>query len=581
MTIARAAPYVLVAGICIAAHSGNLDGEYVYDDAPIVVENPLVASLARAPEWFTSGYWPGHDLYYRPLVIAGYAIERALFGVDARAAHAINLAWHLLAALLLTRLTVDILRLARLDAAGDRSEPDAEDGADPDRGARTGGTVAGVLFAVHPLLTEPVYWVSARSDLLGCVAVLGALLVARDERRRAVTRALLVGLIAFCGVLSKEIVAVLPGLLILDALWRWRTDPRRLGFGPKAPAVIGACLALAAYALLRSVALDGPLIGADAGGDASSPLHNPLVLGTTSQRVLTPIAILGLVARLVVLAAPLSSDYAYDSIPLAGTLGDPRMLLGLGLLVLAVALGIASVRRRGVIAWGLGFAALTWLPASNTLVLGGALFGERFAYLPAAGLAVAAGGLAAHVHARTGRSRRRAAALALAILVAIFVSIDHRRAADWRDDAALYASAAAAYPRNAQAIYNLGTLALDDAGHWPDGHPERVRRMEEAETHFTRAAEIFPAYVLARMNVGVARAGRGDWAGALDAFEAAALIDADDPRVQFNLGLAHERLGSRELAIRHYRRSAARVPLGGPAAVALRRLGAEGPRGSE
>jgi tetratricopeptide (TPR) repeat protein len=548
--------YLAVALLALIAHGGSLRAGFVYDDVPIVVENPETAALDRAGEWFTSGYWPGHELYYRPLLIAGFALERALFGGAAAGAHAVNLAWHVCVALLVTCLAERLVRHRRAFPA-------------PDRRA---GLVAGALFAVHPLLTEPVYWISARADLLGAAATLGALLIARARALGEVPRGALVGLVTLGGLLCKETVAVVPVALLLDALWR-----RRHGDAPHwrpvlLPPLTGALLAAIAYVALRALAFGSTLgLGAPP-ATADDALHNPLVAAGAAERWLTPFAILTLLAARTIWPERLSSDYAFDSIPLATHPGDARVVVGVLLAASMIALAARSSRRDGVMLWGFSFAALTWLPASNTILLGGALFGERFAYLPAAGIAAAVAASVTGSGSRRGRSAPRVLVMGAALLLIPYVIRDHVRSRDWRSNESLYASVVRSYPTNAQGHYNLGTLALERAMREPESAAARVRLPEEAEARFRLAARIRPDYLLAHMNAGVARAERGDLTGAIAAYRVAEGLAPDDPRVHYNLGVAFERLGQRDAAVAHYERSAAAMPGGGPAARALRRL---------
>src|SRR2546426_9841177 len=99
------------------------------DDVAIIVTNPLVAEPGGVWRAFGAPYWPpdlgGH--LYRPLIIAAFALDRMLDG--AVWFHAANLLWHGAAA-------VAVAVLARRWAD------------------TTGGLVAGVLFAVHPVHVE-------------------------------------------------------------------------------------------------------------------------------------------------------------------------------------------------------------------------------------------------------------------------------------------------------------------------------------------------------------------------------------------------------------------------------------------
>ena len=95
----------------------------------------------------------GDALFYRPLSTAlTWNLGTTLFGTNAFPYHAISLLVHALSAFLLSRLGYVV------------------------SGSMPAGLLAGSLFAVYPLTTEPVAWLAAQWDVLGAACVLGAAL---------------------------------------------------------------------------------------------------------------------------------------------------------------------------------------------------------------------------------------------------------------------------------------------------------------------------------------------------------------------------------------------------------------------
>ncbi len=93
------------------------------------------------------------ELFYRPFsTVLTWNFSTAIFGRNALPLHAISLLAHALAALLLARLAYTV------------------------SSSKITGILAGALFAVYPLCTEPVAWLASQWDVLATVCTLGAAL---------------------------------------------------------------------------------------------------------------------------------------------------------------------------------------------------------------------------------------------------------------------------------------------------------------------------------------------------------------------------------------------------------------------
>ena len=87
---------------------------------------------------------------YRPILLLTYCINYALGGYDVIGYHIFNVLIHICNSLLLRAVVIGL-------------------------GYSSGaGLLAGVLFVVHPLTTEPVNYISSRSDSLAAMFYLGA-----------------------------------------------------------------------------------------------------------------------------------------------------------------------------------------------------------------------------------------------------------------------------------------------------------------------------------------------------------------------------------------------------------------------
>ncbi|HLG05623.1 MAG TPA: hypothetical protein VI383_05710, partial [Gemmatimonadales bacterium] len=94
-----AAVFLLAAVVALPA----LGNGFVYDDLPIIVENPAVHDFSGSALIWRTGYWPAGGLY-RPLTLQLFALEWAAGAGRPVVFHAVSLILHTLVALLVYRL---------------------------------------------------------------------------------------------------------------------------------------------------------------------------------------------------------------------------------------------------------------------------------------------------------------------------------------------------------------------------------------------------------------------------------------------------------------------------------------------
>lgn len=111
--------------------------------------------------WMTQATINGH---WMPLTWLSYAIDYALWGADARGYHLTNLIIHAINGILVYALALRLIAIAR-----------GLSGKLPTR-IHIAAAFAALFFAVHPLRTESVAWVTERRDVLSAMFLLAAAL---------------------------------------------------------------------------------------------------------------------------------------------------------------------------------------------------------------------------------------------------------------------------------------------------------------------------------------------------------------------------------------------------------------------
>ena len=166
----------------------------------------LIHNLQNIDDFtFKQLFFPnGSGTYYRPLLYLTFIIDKYLWGLEASFMHLENILLHLgnsLFVLLLARLLFATLSIE----------------------APLSALAAALLFGLHPLATEPVNWVSGRTDLLAGFFVLAALfLFIKSICTSSFRYGLFSALLLFAGCLSKE-----TALFAIPVLLLWTAFPPR------------------------------------------------------------------------------------------------------------------------------------------------------------------------------------------------------------------------------------------------------------------------------------------------------------------------------------------------------------------
>ena len=357
--------FFFIAILSLLAYLQSLDNELVMDDRGILMGNTLIHDLKNLAEIIGSNYWGEVKLTgeYRPLVIASFALEYALWGENPLGYHVVNVLLHGCNSLLVLWLGLYLLR------------------------SRSMGTGAALLFALHPIHTEAVNPVVGRCDLLSTLFFLLSLLLflqwrrgeGRGERERLCLFAAWFSY--FLALLAKESAILLPLILFLLEIFRKGEEKGSLRIPSLAP-YIGFLGAGACYFSLRFYSLGFlwhppsiPIL----------PLDNPLVEASWIPRIFTALTILGRYLLLLLFPIALSADYSPNAIPLVDAPSDSRFLLCTGTLFLAILFAFLFIRKSPLVSFSLFFLLTAFLPVSNLFLLIGTLMGERTSYLPSVG----------------------------------------------------------------------------------------------------------------------------------------------------------------------------------------------------
>ena len=514
---------LLLALVVWGVYGWNLDNPFEFDDWHVIPQNPGVRGPSDIPEFFVdvskfSILEGNRD--YRPLFLTSMALSWWVGGGSTVPFHMVSVMLHMGNVLLL------FLILRRFFVPGTRVG-EGPLGSKPEWIAG----LAAALFAVHPLTSEAVLYISSQSvpmaaffSLLAFFLFLSAYSGMR-ERGRLQKWLLCSGsyLSYFLALLSKPTAITLPLVLLA---WQWflvsqreRESWRvRLGWARLRKHIPYAVVTVAFLALRSSVA--GNPVRATV---AAKKSFFDLVLHFLTQTK----ALVLYYLKLAIAPIGQSVDIEY---PRVTSVLDGRALLALLLAGVVTWCLIRFRRERKIVFWSLWFPIC--LLVTTYLIALGQTVREARVYLSLAGFCVVVALLVAKGWDRLpiefsdtrigARSGRFALGTAIAVVLVVFSVTTWARSEVWSSGLTLWGEAA----RNGgtwRAHMNYG-LALEDAD-----------RPDEAMVEFKKALELGP-YAWSHLNLGLAYLRRSEIDTGLAHLRTAVELWPTSPETHYYLG---------------------------------------------
>lgn len=289
--------------------------------------------------------------YYRPLLGVTFWFDQVLFGHQTAIVHLENIFLHLANTMLLYRLLLVMQQQKH----------------------RHWALLGAVFFAVHPLVTEPVNWISGRTDLLAGFFVLASAVVYWENTAQTLLRDVCAALLFLCGLWSKEVAIGLLPVVVFAAMQgqgfalrrHWRTIALR-------------CLPFVGCGLVYAYMRTGGQFTADLGVMAAAHGRDEAALYSLASKMLSLVKTIGFYAQKMLWPFPLNFAIADINRPVALTTG----LLVIGGYVAALALWIRRSIMPGLV-WMACFLAPALLVAVNRVAW--TPLAERYLYLPLMG----------------------------------------------------------------------------------------------------------------------------------------------------------------------------------------------------
>jgi tetratricopeptide (TPR) repeat protein len=482
-------PALLLAIVVFALYAPALQNDFVWDDTALTLRDPLIRSWRLIPEGFQHFLFTDATPsdFYRPIQRLTYTLDYAAFTFGPAGYHLSSVLCHIGAALALLLLSEELLRLFGVE----------------ERKRRRIAFVATLAWAIHPVHTAAVVYISGRADpLAAAFGFLGLYFAIRALRTNGAGRWLLIlgaGALFLLAALSKEngliFLALWGAILLLKKNWK-----------AFLPATAAALFVIVIYLSLRLSAEHVP----------PPTLHAPAPL------LVRPILAARAFAEytgLILLPINLHMDRDVETHPegpseaSANSAAWRELQTLLGILLIAAALYwlVRSRKQDSAISCCLLLAAITYLPISGVVLLN-ANVAEHWIYLPTAFLFIAAG-LAI---SRVALSKTLVAS-ALAVWLVFLGARTCLQTFDWKNQRVFLERTIAAGGDSVRMLINLAGLELHDG------------QLDAAKKHLEVALRKEPGQPLAVLNLAVVAIRQNDFATAHDLLNRATklpLVDA-------------------------------------------------------
>ncbi|MEK6302784.1 MAG: tetratricopeptide repeat protein [Acidobacteriota bacterium] len=444
-------------GLVLICYANSLGNAFVFDDLQVVLIDGRPTSFAHLLQMLTSSY--------RPIRNLSYALDFGVWGASPFGVHLTNIIIHagntLLVFWLVRRISGNRLLVSFLAAA---------------------------IFAVHPIQTDAVTYISGRRDVLFSLFYIASLHAYLSFRKsRSLKHAgLFVGLWVL-SLMTKEMAVSLPAVIFVwnfCEAWGEQTGSKlrrsieaaRKAFAADKWLYIALIAAAAAYAWYQTYMVGASLRSGYAGLRYWG--------GGFFETVLMMLRVHAWYLKQLVFPTPIAQYYgAFD---FSTSLLDWRVLASLALIGSILAAAFALVGKNKAMAFAIFSYFAMLLPVSQ-IIPHHELLADHYLYLPmmAFGLLVA---LTAERFSGS-KTNRQFVYVASGALILSFSVMTVLRNSDWKDEFTVSQANYEAVPNSPRAAYNLANQYLE-------------RDAKKAEALLREALANDPGYLLTYVTLG-------------------------------------------------------------------------------
>ncbi|HIE44496.1 MAG TPA: tetratricopeptide repeat protein [Candidatus Omnitrophica bacterium] len=485
---------VIVLGF--GAYSNSINGEFIWDDYPLLRDNTYIKDSSYIARIFTGDIGAGSGTrygYYRPLSMLTYMLDYSLWRLNVKGYHLTNIALHILTALCIYWLVIILFRDALLSL------------------------LTSILFVIHPIHTEAVAYISGRPDALAAIFMLLCIISYIKQLSVPSKSFIVLTMVSFTvAVLCKENSLSLPVLVLLyHYIFKKKVSIKQ--FLP----LLGIVLL---YLTARMTFLRASL--SDTGN-----------LTTLLQRIPGFFVAITNYARLILFPFHLHMEYGNKLFNLL----HPKAITGILILFSLVWYAFIKRSNQSLISFSILWFFIALLPASNIPLRVAFYMAEHYLYLPSIGFFLA---LAYGLSSLYRTNKLKVFAIVLVVsLASFYLTLTVRQNEYWREPLRFYKRTLRYAPDSWRVHNNMGNIYSD------------IGKYEEAIASYKKAIKFNPDYAEAYYNLGNTYRKIGETEKAMVSFEKAIEANPAHAKAFNNLGLLYISLDKREEAITLFKKA--------------------------
>ncbi|MDP8229925.1 MAG: tetratricopeptide repeat protein [Candidatus Gorgyraea atricola] len=452
----------------VLSYANSLHNQFIWDDEDWILRNETVKDWHRWPALFTQNSIQGArkgSNFYRPIQAISHGIDYMVWGYRLPGHHASNIFFHAIAAILL------FLLLKNLFSQGM-------------------AFLSALFFAIHPVQTEAVTYISGRADPMSVLFILLSILLFEKN--------ILLSCLAFLfAIFSKESALLTPVLILLYIIFRDRDLKRELKY------LLPFIAIIIVYGILRLTVLDF---------SHTIPENVPKAFFYVPFYIRLCTFLKAVPVYFGILLWPFGLHMERD-IALSYSIFEPKVFLGF-FMVAAIFLGSFAYRKRyKFLLFSVAWFFISIFPNSNIIPIN-ALIYEHWLYLPSIGFFMVVAWCMDRLLSK-GKALRSLALLLITLISSFYIWRTYERNREWHDPISFYESTIRHKPDSARLHNNLA-MAYADEG-----------RIEGAIREYKKAIELGDYYAQPHYNLSNIYLGKGDYSAAIKELKRSIEIDND------------------------------------------------------
>jgi protein O-mannosyl-transferase len=504
-----------------------------YDDDRMVYNNSsFLGRLDNIPKSFTQHVFATQGekgIFYRPLLLVSYIYDYQIWKLNPFGYHLTNLLLHVLVSLLVYLFISKIVK------------------------AKFYSFIGALIFALHPVQTQPVAWVAGRNDLLLGLFGISTFLFYyyfRAEKKKYLFALSILFFVAALATKEQGIFLIFAPLLyeIFFSGLKFKDYSKPLFLRTVAYGIMIACYFLVRYFVFGAVFNGNKYYSVD-----------PML-----QRIVSLPAVIGTYLQLVVF--PVNLNLVHD-VPSVSSILNYSYVVGLIFFFTIIIFFFRFRKRYPVTVFGLSWLALFILPSSNIIPLPVPVLEHRL-YLPMIGFAIfVSGGL----YKLKSFSITKNIITYISILIVIIYSlVSFFRVPVWKNTETIWTNSIVANPDNDLPYYNLGTFYLSKAKYMkgienlekaaqvnnqkPDTYQNlgyayfQIGKFEEAVRVYNQALQLDTTAEPAYLGLANARRELKNFTEAARVYKNGLTVNANSVSLHYELGLVYGLLKEDSLA---------------------------------